>query len=438
MKTFFTAHTNEDIKAILDEIGFESLESLYWSAVPKEFVVDNGDGWPSLSEKGARDRFNFIINKNKPIDALFLGGGFYNHYVPAAVNSIISRSEFYTAYTPYQPEASQGTLKAIFEYQSMITRLTKMDVSNASLYDGGTAIFEAVMMAWRIKKRPAVLVDRRLSPIYAQMLKTYTCALEIKIDYASREDILNSDLSKYSAVIIQMPDFTGEVFSLKGFADACHRDGALLVQVFYPISLGLLAPPGDMGVDIAVAEGQSLGLGLNFGGPYLGIMAAKKEFVRKMPGRIVGETIDRQGKRCYVLTLQAREQHIRREKATSNVCSNESLCAIQALVYASLMGRDGLRKAAEASHRLAVYAYNAIKDMGIEVVTQRFFNEFAFKINDIDGFYSMCISEGVVPGIRMERLAPEYKGMLLTAFTENLNKEKVDRWLDLLRRHIRN
>ncbi len=437
MKTFFTAHTNEEVKAILDEIGARSLEFLYWSALPKEFAVDGDNSWPSLSEKEAHEKFNSIISKNKPIDTLFLGGGFYDHYVPAAVDSIISRSEFYTAYTPYQPEASQGTLKAIFEYQSMITRLTKMDVSNASLYDGGSAIFEAVMMAWRVKRRPAVLIDRRLNPIYAQMLKTYTSSLDINIDYASRKDILNKDLSEYSAVIIQMPDFTGEVFGLKDFSDACHSAGALLVQVFYPISLGLLAPPGDMDVDIAVAEGQSLGLGLNFGGPYLGIMAVKKDLVRKMPGRIVGETIDRQGKRCYVLTLQAREQHIRREKATSNVCSNESLCAIQSLVYASLMGRDGLKKVAEVSHRFAAYAYNNLEEMGVEVVTRNFFNEFAFKLKDINAFYSMCLSEGILPGIRMERLSPEYKGMLLTAFTEKLTKGKVDRWLDLLRRHIR-
>ena len=431
----FVPHTEEDLQAMLSALSVDSLEDLYWKAVDRRFKGEFS-GFDSTSEMEMEREFSRILSGNKALPGL-LGGGFYHHFVPKALNELAGRAEFYTAYTPYQPEASQGTLQALYEYQSMMARLTAMEVANASVYDGGSAVFEAIMMSLRITNRNRVIVDELLNPIYLRMLETYLSGLDVEILRVARERILGAIDSQTSAVVLQMPDFLGNVFDLSEVADAVHAVGGLLIQVFYPISLGILRPPGEMGVDIAVGEGQSLGLGLNFGGPYLGIMATRKEFVRKMPGRIVGRTKDRNGRDCYVLTLQAREQHIRREKATSNVCSNESLCAIKALIYLSLMGRSGLRKVATVCHLKAKALRSFVEEMGLEVITGDYFNEFAVRIPDLERFYSKALEDGFIPGLRLEKFNPEWKDCLLVALTETVEDDLLGRWQDSLRNHIR-
>ncbi len=431
----FLPITQKDLDEILKEVGADSLEDLYWKAVPSRF---RGKFRPfdGLSEREVVGSAQDLFSKAKKVYHL-LGGGFYDHYIPSALPHIVYRSEFYTAYTPYQPEASQGTLQAIYEYQTMMARLTAMEVSNASLYDGGSAIFEAVMMAMRVNSRKKVLVDNRLNPIYRQMLLTYTINLDIELVFCEREEINDLLSEEVSCLILQMPDFLGEVFDLTPFSNRAHQVGALVVQVFYPVSLGLLKPPGEMGVDIAVGEGQSLGVGLQFGGPYLGIMTTKMDFIRKMPGRIVGRTVDREGRPCFVLTLQAREQHIRREKATSNVCSNEALCALSALVYLSLLGRDGLRRVAKTSHIRARRLLDWVKSKGLEVETEAIFNEFAVRVPDLDGFYQKCVEKDLIPGLRLGRFDEKYAGLLLVAITENTEEEAIKRWQEALEDHIR-
>ncbi len=431
----FVPSTNTDIRSILKELGANSLEEFYWKVVPLRFRSEITP-FPGFSERNVVKRLEDIFFRNKKFYHL-LGGGFYDHYIPSALPHIVYRSEFYTAYTPYQPEASQGTLQAIYEYQSMICRLTAMEVTNASLYDGGSAIFEAVMMAIRINSRRRILIDNLLNPIYKQMLSTYTANLEIDLVFVDRSEIPEALSDDVSAVVVQMPDFLGQVFDLTDIVEESHRVGALVIQSFYPISLGLLKPPGEMGVDIAVGEGQSLGIGLQFGGPYLGILSTRKQFIRKMPGRIVGRTIDRRGKECFVLTLQAREQHIRREKATSNVCSNESLCALSALVYIALLGERGLRDVARACHLWAKNLLDWAKGLGVEVVsTPPVFNEFAVRIPNLQGLYEACMKDGLVPGLRLEQFEPRYKNILLVSLTENTPEEAVRKWQSQLLTHI--
>jgi glycine dehydrogenase subunit 1 len=284
----------------------------------------------------------------------FLGGGSYDHFIPAVVDFLISRSEFYTAYTPYQPEVSQGTLQAIYEYQSQICHLTDMDVANASLYDGATALAEAAIMAAAITRRPKILVSPLINPLARQVLETYLKSRGLELvdlpEKDGRTDCRNLDKlldDKTAAVLVQSPNFLGMIEDLNGVAESVHAKNALLVMSVDPVSLAILKTPGELGSDIAVAEGQPLGIHQAFGGPYLGVFAARRQFVRNMPGRIVGQTADVDGKRGYVLVLQTREQHIRREKATSNICTNEGLMALAATIYLALMGKTGLRKAAE-------------------------------------------------------------------------------------------
>ncbi|MCP4375457.1 MAG: aminomethyl-transferring glycine dehydrogenase subunit GcvPA, partial [bacterium] len=293
----------------------------------------------------------------------FLGGGFYDHFIPAALGSMVSRSEVYTAYTPYQPEISQGTPQAIYEYQSAICRLTGMETANASLYDGGTAVYEAIMTAMRITGRPKVLVDDSVSPIYRKMVRSYTSNLGIELvetesaeGLPDREAIAAQIDDETAAVIVQNPNFFGCIDDVTDLAELVHARGGLLIVSCYPISLGLLKTPGQMGADIVVGEGQSLGMSVSFGGPYLGFMATRKKYLRKMPGRVVGRTVDAKGREGFVLTLQAREQHIRREKATSNICTNEGLCALTSLVYMSLLGKRGFNELAETCAQKADYA----------------------------------------------------------------------------------
>ncbi|MBF0253295.1 MAG: aminomethyl-transferring glycine dehydrogenase subunit GcvPA [Candidatus Omnitrophica bacterium] len=399
------------------------------------------------SEFDVERYFTALGKKNNKDLVCFLGGGFYDHYIPAAIDALVSRSEFYTAYTPYQPEASQGTLQAIYEYQSAICRLTGLDVSNASLYDGGTALYEAAMMAIRITGRNKIIMDGGVSPIYRNMMYCYTKNLSIEFvevpvthGQANREELYSHLDNDSAAVIVQNPNFFGAIDDHSDIVKKCHEKGALLIQSVYPVSLGILSSPGEIGVDICTGEGQSLGLPLSFGGPYLGFMAVKKEYARKMPGRIVGATEDNQGRKGYVLTLQAREQHIRREKATSNICSNQALCALRALIFMTLLGKQGMRELALLCRDKAEYAKRKLEEIdGVEVKrSSPTFNEFTIKLpipaNEV---ISKLIDKGIAPGFPLGRYYPNMDDYMLIAVTEKRTKQEISAFAAALEEALR-
>ncbi len=437
----YIANTPEETRELLAAIGAASMDELFADILPhqrpKSFDLPAG-----RSEMEVMMHLDRLARKNSSHLTPFIGAGFYDHYVPAAVSALVSRGEFFTAYTPYQPECSQGTLQALYEFQSSICALTGMEVANASLYDGGTALFEAVMMALRVTGRNRVIMDGGVSPIYRKMIETYTGNLDIEFaetpvvhGQSDRAQIAKLLSDKAAAVILQNPNFFGAVDDHSDIVKQAHAVGALVIESVYPISLGLLKTPGEMGVDIATGEGQSLGLSLNFGGPYLGFMTTRKELIRKMPGRIVGETVDVNDRRCFVNTLQAREQHIRREKATSNICTNVSLCAVQAQIFMALMGRKGLREMAQLNLDKAEFARQTLgKIKGVEVKkSSPTFNEFCVVLpkNAADAVGGM-IEEGFAAGFPLGRY---YKGMdnyLLVAVTEKRTKEEILRFAESL------
>ena len=392
---------------------------------------------PGLPEQDVRNRMAAIGAGNRSDLIGFLGGGFYDHFIPAAVSAIVSRSEFSTSYTPYQPEISQGVLQAIYEYQSAICRLTEMEVANASLYDGGTALYEAIMMALRVTGRRRVVVDDSVSPITRTMVRTYTRNLGIElvetsshIGLVDREALARVINDQTAAVAVQNPNFFGCLDDFTDVAELAHRHGALLISSAYPISLGIVKTPGAMGADIVVGEGQSLGMPLSFGGPYLGFMATRSEHVRKMPGRIAGRTVDAQGRQGFVLTLQAREQHIRREKATSNICTNQGLCALTALVFLSLLGKQGFRELAVSCAEKASYAaqrLQAIPEVHMRFGKRYFFNEFVLELPvSADRVIRRLLEKGFAAGFPLVRYYPQMEKSLLVAVTEKRTKEEID------------
>ena len=430
----YIPHTDEDIKQMLGVIGASSINELFKdipeSLRPKSFDIPSGK-----SEFEITQALRKLSSKNATNLINFVGAGFYDHIIPAAVDAIVSRSEFYTAYTPYQPECSQGWLQAIYEYQTIICELTGLDVSNASLYDGGTALYEAAMMAIRLTGRNKIIMDSGINLIYRTMLYTYTSNLSVEFveipvvhGQSSREELFKHLDDKTAAVIMQNPNFFGAVDDHSDVIEKVHKFGALAIASVYPVSLGMLKSPGEMGFDIATGEGQSLGIPLSFGGPYLGFMSVKKELVRQMPGRIVGATLDSEGKRGFVLTLQTREQHIRREKATSNICSNEALCALRAAVFVSLLGKDGLRELAEHNYRKAEFAKGVLSKIpGVEVKrSSPTFNEFTVLLpKPADEIVCQMVDKGFACGFPLGRF---YKGMdnyLLVAVTEKRTKEEI-------------
>ncbi len=431
----FACTSPDDEKAMLAAISAKTFDDLF-AHIPAEFQSNEFNLPEGLSEMEMMQQIRAIARKNSSDLTNFCGAGFYDHFIPAAVNSLTSRGEFFTAYTPYQPEAAQGTLQAMFEYQTAITRLTNMEVSNASLYDGGTALFEGMMMALRITKRNRVLVDEGVSPIYRTMLRSYT--RNLKIEY--REVPLSGGLADRAAfakqldntvgaVLLQNPNFFGCLDDLTDVIAQAHAAGAVAVVSAYPISLGIVKTPGEMDADIVTGDGQSLGLPLSFGGPYLGFMATKKKYVRNMPGRIVGATKDEQGRRGYVLTLQAREQHIRREKAASNICTNMQLCALRSLIYLSLLGKHGFTDVSRQCMDRAGYAWTRLKAIkGVEPLYDRpFFNEFALKLpKDAGEVVSDLISEGIAAGFPAGRYYEGMENVLLVACTEKRTKKEID------------
>jgi len=446
----FISVTEAQRAEMLKVCGVSSIDDLFTdipgSMAPHPSAKDFFDS-EGLSELEALTECERLAEANDTRLISFLGGGFYDHFIPAAVDAIASRSEFYTAYTPYQPEMSQGTLQAIYEYQSQICRLTGMEVSNASLYDGGTAIFEACKMASASTDRRVIVIDAGVNPIYRKMLKTHTVNLEIDIVEipATRDGTLdrpsiNSRIdNNVAAVVLQNPNFFGIIDDHSDVVDKCKSVGAIAVQSVNPLALALIKPPGEQGFDIAVGEGQSLGIPLSFGGPYLGFIGAKKALARKMPGRIVARTSDANGREGFVLSLQAREQHIRREKATSNICSNEALCALRAHVYLSLIGKQGLVDLATLCHNKAVYLRERIKESIPSIKTfdgAPIFNEFAIELPiNADKCVETMLTKGFAAGIPIGqyRNCDGSDNTLLVAVTEKRTRGEIDAFVDGLR-----
>ena len=437
--------TDEQRQEMLRACGVASTGELF-ADIPDSLAPPD-DGFfatEGMSELEALTRCEGLADRNGPRLVSFLGGGFYDHFIPAAVDAIVSRSEFYTAYTPYQPELSQGTLQAIYEYQSHICRLTGMEISNASLYDGGTAIFEACKMALAATSRRKIIVDRGVNPIYRRMLQTHTANLGVKIIEAPvlRDGSLNRPFwnkaidDSAAAAVLQNPNFFGIIDDHSDVVDKCKETGVITIQSVYPMALSLIKTPAEQGFDIAVGEGQSLGIPLSFGGPYLGFIGARKELARKMPGRIVARTEDAAGRPGFVLSLQTREQHIRREKATSNICSNEALCALRAHAYLSLLGTEGLKEAASLCHSKAVYARGRIGGIeSVKISDSPIFNEF---MAELPIGASECVrrmaERGFAAGIPMRQYYQDETGnALLVAVTEKRTKEEIDDFVDNLR-----
>ncbi|MBF0532293.1 MAG: aminomethyl-transferring glycine dehydrogenase subunit GcvPA [Candidatus Omnitrophica bacterium] len=419
---------------MLKVIGVKTIDDLFSDILPQQ-RPQSFDLPAGKSELEVMTRLRDIAAKNTAGLVPFIGGGYYDHYVPAAVGALVSRAEFYTAYTPYQPECSQGTLQALFEYQSAICALTDLDVSNASLYEGGTALYEALIMAIRATNRTKVIIDGGVNPIHQKILRTYTSNLHFEFvlapvshGQADRAAIGRLVDKNTAAVILQNPNFFGAIDDYSDIVKTAHSQGALAVMSVYPIALGLLKTPGAMGADIATGEGQSLGLPLNFGGPYLGFMACRKALIRKMPGRIVGETTDGQGRRCFVNTLQAREQHIRREKATSNICTNVALNAVQSMIYMALLGKKGLKDLAQLNADKAEFLKQELsKIKGVEAKrSSPTFNEFTVCLpKAADAVVEAMIDEGFAAGFPLGRYYPGMENYMIVAVTEKRTKAEM-------------
>jgi glycine dehydrogenase subunit 1 len=437
----YIPNTDDDRSAMLEAIGISSIAELF-EVVPMTLRYPSLDLPAPVSEMEAMQELQSLSEYNTDLQLVscFLGAGAYHHFVPSVVGHITGRSEFYTAYTPYQPEISQGTLQAIFEYQSMICALTGMDAANASHYDGATALAEAVAMALSVGrgKRRKVVMSTGVHPEYREVVRTYMQGMGLAwvgeesalTDVESLAGLLDKDVA---CVVVQHPTFLGSLqapSTLQTLADATHDVGALFVVSAYPISLGLFTPPGQYGADIVCGEGQALGGGLSYGGPYLGFFACREKYMRKMAGRIVGQTVDSNGETGFVLTLSAREQHIRREKATSNICSNEALMALSAAVYLTAMGKSGLRHVAELCYNKAHYAADQLRDLpGYEVVADRaFFNEFMLRCpRPVDEVNQYLLEEwGIVGGLDLERHYPSLAQTMLVCVTEMNSREDID------------
>lgn len=432
----FFPQTKEEIEQMLKQAGMNSLDDLY-ADVPEQIRFRGEYDLPEpMSETEIRSLFEKLGEKNRRL-TVFAGAGCYDHYTPAVVPNIISRSEFLTSYTPYQAEISQGTLHYIFEYQSMMAELTGMDVSNASMYDGSTATAEAAIMALAsTKKTDTVLVSASVDPKVLNVVKTYAHFHGFNVELiaenngATDKAQMDARLEKggVAGVIVQQPNYHGIVEDFSGFADSCHAHKSLFIVNSVAADLALLKTPGEWGADVAVGDGQSLGIPMSFGGPSVGYMCCTEKLMRKMPGRIVGKTVDNRGQRVFVLTLQAREQHIRRQKATSNICSNESLMALFVTIYMSVMGKEGVKEAAQMSYDGAHYLHDALIATGLfsDKYERPFFNEFCVKYNgDVDRLQQRFIENGILGGVKVDA------DTLMFAVTEKRTKEEIDKLVNI-------
>jgi glycine dehydrogenase subunit 1 len=438
--------TPEDETTMLAAIGAGSIDDLF-AMVPPEMRLERPLAIPpAMTEIELTQHMTALAAKNEHANSkiCFLGGGSYDHFIPAAVDELAGRGEFYTSYTPYQAEVSQGNLQVVFEYQSLITRLTGLDVSNASLYDGGSAAAEAVLMAVSSTKRYGkVITAASVHPEYRQTIATYLENLGVELITVGTPDgiVKPQDLAAAvdettACIVVQQPNFFGCIEDADSLATIAHDAGALVVAAFDPISLGLLKRPGDWGADIAVAEGHTLGTPMQYGGPYLGIMACREKLVRRMPGRIAGETVDRRGKRCFVLTLQTREQHIRREKATSNVCTNQGLFALRATIYLSLLGPQGLKETANLCLQKSRYcAEQLCKHKRFELAFNApTLKEFVIrdKNNRVDDLLGAALAAGYLAGVPLRQWYPKLSDCLSIAVTEKRTKQEIDALVALL------
>lgn len=437
--------THEDEQEMLKSLGLNSLDDLF-NDIPKDLHLNRELNLPKAkSELEVSSYLSALAEKNCSISEMpcFLGAGAYDHYIPSIINHIISRSEFYTSYTPYQPEISQGTLQYIFEFQTLICNLTGMDVANASLYDGGTAVAEAALMAAASARKDEIIISKTVRPESIQILKTYAHVQGLKVIEVDMKDGVTDleELDKLvndntAAVIVQSPNFFGIIEDLKATGEIAHKaKKASFIASVDPISLAILKKPAELGVDVVVGEAQGMGIPVSFGGPYLGFIAAKADYMRKLPGRIVGQTEDKNGKRSFVLTLTAREQHIRREKATSNICSNQGLNVLAATVYMVTMGKEGLKEVALQSTKKAHYAFEQLTKSGKykPLFNKPFFKEFAIT-SDIDAnkINEELVKEKIVGGYHLGKDYPQFNNAVLYAVTEKRTKEEIDRLSSVL------
>ncbi len=428
----------DDRSDMLARIGVDHIDKLF-ADIPRDKLLDKVLPLPLAKGELEVERILGKMaarNKTASTTPFFVGAGAYKHHVPATVDHLIQRSEFLTSYTPYQPEIAQGTLQYLFEFQTQVAALTGMDVANASMYDGSTGTGEAVLMAHRITKRNKAILSGGLHPHYAEVVRTLSKmsnadVVTLKPDLRAKENLIASIDEETSCVVVQSPDVFGTLRDLKPIADACHAKGALLIAVFTEVvSLGLVSSPGEQGADIVVGEGQSIGNGLNFGGPYVGLFATKTQYIRNMPGRLCGETVDAEGKRGFVLTLSTREQHIRREKATSNICTNSGLCTLAFTIHMTLLGERGLRTLAEVNHANAVMlAEQLAKLPHVEVVSEHFFNEISIRVKgDATKLVDRLAHHGIMAGVPAARLFPDQglEDVLIIANTEvNTNEDRA-------------
>lgn len=411
----FLAHTDETRTELLKSIACSTIEELF-SKIPQEAKVQNLELDDALSEMQTQKAVKSLANKNNTDVISFLGAGVYNKFVPACISQVSQRWEFLTAYTPYQPEISQGSLQIMYEFQSMICNLTGMDVANASVYDAATACAEAILMAARITKREKALVSEKINPEYKEVIKTYTNTIGIEIDWGVEG---KTDFSEYACVLIQNPDFYGNIVSVD-FAEKLQASNTLLVACVDVSSLSILSEPSEYGADIVVGDVQTLGLPMSFGGPYAGFMACKEKFMRQLPGRIAGRTLDAEGNQAFTLTIQTREQHIKREKATSNICSNQALMALCATLYLTLLGEKGFKQAGILSAQNAHKLSDMLAKKGIKTINKHFYNEFAIEVNNADKFLADLKAKNILGGLKLD------EKRILVATTEMNTEEELE------------
>ncbi len=440
----YLPNTAENRREMLDVIGAGSMEELLARIPPKARLARPLNVGPALAESDLIRHLRTLAAQNADADShvCFLGGGAYDHYVPSPINHLIGRGEFFTAYTPYQPEASQGTLRSIFEYQTMMAELTGMDVANASIYDGASSLAEAALMARAATGRQEIVLAAGVNPRYRRVVATYCEGPGLRLrDAPAPEGVLDPDAARKlcgprtAALVVQSPNFYGAIEDVAAAAEIAHAAGALLVVVADPVNLGILEGPGRLGADVVVGEGQGLGVPLSYGGPYLGVFAAKQAFVRRMPGRLVGATVDRDGHRGFVLTLQTREQHIRRDKATSNICTNVALCALMATIYVATLGKRGLARVGELSAAKAHYAADRLTQVpGVSLrFDAPFFKEFTLRLpKSPERVAARLAKAGILAGVPLKAFDRRLADCLLVAVTEKRTKEEIDQLVDAL------